>query len=194
MKAIEQERIRQFTQGDESVFEALFREHYAPLCAFAGKFVGEPETAEELVQELFVQLWQKRGEVKLRGSLRSYLYASVRNSALNHIKHLKVRQSYQNWFQARTPESQESNPLDVAELESNIEDAIAALPDRCREVFLLSRREGLKYAEIAERMGISVKTVEVQMGKALKMLRKSLRSWLPVLALIMHNLKIDDFL
>lgn len=167
------------------MFEALFREHYAPLCGFANKFVGEAETAEELVQELFTQIWEKRKNIQFSGSLRSYLFASVRNSALNHLKHLKVRKGYQDYMVARETEPAESNPYDVAELQSRIDTAIEALPERCRQVFLLSRREGLKYAEIAEQMEISVKTVEVQMGKALRSLRQNLKTYLPMVVLLL---------
>jgi len=194
LSTTEQQRILQFQQGNPAVFESLFKDHYGPLCGFAGKFVEDSQVAEELVQELFVQLWEKKETFTFSGTFKSYLYASIRNSALNHLKHLKVRKGYQNYMEARETQPTASDPLDLAELESHIQNAVKALPDRCREVFLYSRKEGLKYAEIAERMGISVKTVEAQMGKALKMLRERLREYLPGIAILITLINIQDFL
>lgn len=187
LNASETTIIQQLIAGDNTAFESIFREHYPILVGFAGKFVEEHAVAEELVQELFVQIWEKRENLHLSGSLKSYLFTSVRNSALNHLKHLKVRKGYQDYMVARETPQGEKNPIEAAELASRIDQAVKSLPERCREVFVLSRQEGLTYGEIADRMEISKKTVEVQMGKALRNLRSHLKAWLPLLLLILLN-------
>jgi RNA polymerase sigma-70 factor, ECF subfamily len=169
--------------GDEKAFEALFREYYAILCAFARKFVQDGDVAEEMVQELFMQLWDKRQSLQSDTSIRSYLFTAVRNSCLNHIKHLSVRERHEaHTRQQAVPFS--SDPLEAleqAELQARLHLAIEDLPDRCGEIFKLSRYEGLKYEEIAQQLQLSPRTVEVQIGKALRFLRKALAEWLPLL-------------
>jgi RNA polymerase sigma-70 factor (ECF subfamily) len=178
-----QEQLQAIKAGDERAFEALFKAHYAPLLAFARKFVADAETAEEIVQDLFFALWEKRDALMPTVSLRSYLFAAVRNACLNHLKHLKVRAQHQAHALA-LPTNFATDPaedLQAAELEARISLAIAELPDRCGEIFLLSRVEGLKYQEIADQLKLSPRTVEVQIGKALKLLRTQLKPYLPLM-------------
>lgn len=171
--------------GDESAFEGLFREHYAVLCGFARKIVSDGDTAEELVQELFMQLWDKRLSLNPETSLRAYLFTAIRNSCLNHLKHQNVRGRHED--HARNLPLQlapdPSQALETAELQARIHLAIGELPDRCSEIFKMSRFEGLKYDEIAEKLQLSPRTVEVQIGKALRILRETLAEWLPVMIL-----------
>ena len=171
----------------------MFRTWYPALCGFARKFIHNPMDAEELVQEMFVQLWDKRAGFQPTTSLKAYLYAAVRNRCFNHLEHLKVRQKSQDAVAQRIEEQgRQSNPVQLmeeSETQVRIEQAIADLPDRCRQVFELSRYEGLKYAEIAKKLDISPKTVEVQIGKALRQLRGSLRDLLPFLIAILWILK-----
>lgn len=171
----------QIRAGDEQAFESLYRAHFTALCAFARKFVADPAEAEELVQELFLALWEKRGDLMPTVSMRSYLFAAVRNSCLNHIKHLKVREKFQAHSLALSPEYaiDPAVALQAAELQARITLAIDALPDRCGEIFKLSRYEGMKYQEIADQLQLSPRTVEVQIGKALRLLRTQLEPFLP---------------
>lgn len=182
MEQNDQSRLENIQLGDEKAFESLFREHYAALCAFSRKFVADPDMAEELVQDLFLNLWEKRLELMPTVSLRSYLFAAVRNSCLNHLKHLKVRAQHQEHTLAQAREFAEDPQaaLQAAELQARIALAIDALPDRCGEIFKMSRFEGLKYQEIADQLALSPRTVEVQIGKALKLLRESLGEYLPM--------------
>lgn len=183
--------IEHIRGGDERAFETLFREHYGMLCAFARKFVGDMDVAEEVVQGFFVGFWEKRAETQLKGSLRSYLFTSVRNSCLNHLKHQKVREQHKAYVEAAPMES--GRPADglmeAAELEERIAQIIRQLPQRCGQAFRLSRYEGKSYKEIAALMDISPKTVEVQIGKALKALREGLANYLPLflVALVMEK-------
>jgi RNA polymerase sigma-70 factor, ECF subfamily len=185
--ANDKEWYARIKEGDESAFEALFRAHYAVLCGFARKFVADSETAEELVQELFTQMWDRRATLNPETSLKAYLFTAIRNSCLNHLKHLAVKSRHQE--HARSMEvahaADPSEALQTAELEARIHLEIDALPERCREIFRLSRFQGLKYDEIAQELGISPRTVEVQIGKALKTLRENLTEWLPMIIFLL---------
>jgi RNA polymerase sigma-19 factor, ECF subfamily len=179
-----QDILEKLQQKDIKSFELVFHTYYPELCRFAQKYIPDQLAAEDLVQDLFVNLWNNLGNLMINTSLKSYLYACVRNSAFNAIKHQKVVDRYEGEIAKDVKVFHDSNELEVDELQQHITEAINKLPDRCREVFQLSRNEGLKYAEIAIELQISVKTVEVQMGKALKTLRSDLGSYLPLYLLI----------
>ena len=165
---------------DQPEFETIFRTHYAAMCDFALRYVREPALAEELVQDLFADLWARRGEWNLTGSLRAYLFTSVRNRALN----LRRRQAMErDWerdeiandsapFQ-RAPERADV-ALEREDLRARVSAAVESLPERCRLVMHLRWREQLRHAEIASIMGISVKGVEMQLSRGLRALRAML--------------------
>lgn len=157
-------------------FERLFKEFFPPLMAFARKILGDEEEAREVVHQVFINLWEKRAKLDLSTSLKSYLFTSVHNRSLNVIRDRKKFSS------AEVPdvagEWDVSAQIESMELEDKMREAIDSLPEKCREVFELNRFEGLKYSEIATQLGISVKTVENQMSKALKILRQQLGKYL----------------
>lgn len=177
-------------QGDKSAFETLFRNHYANLCGYAVKYVWELDQAEEIVQDLFFNLWNKRKDLYISSSIESYLFRAVRNACLNYLKHRKVRENYAAIVQEHHNPglSLNDNPVETLELQKKIEEAIDALPPERKKVFMLSRYEGLKYKDIADSLGISVKTVEAQMGKALKFLKEELKEFMIILILILIEL------
>lgn len=163
-------------------FEELFKGLFKPLCAFAMKFTGDVDTSRNLVHEVFIQVWEKFHSLPPDTNYKSYCYTAVRNRCLNHIRDKK---KFVIIEKAADAEPQVTNTaLETAELEQKIEAAIAALPERCRMVFELNRIEGLKYAEIADKMNISVKTVEAQMSKALALMREHLREFLTLVFLL----------
>lgn len=166
--------------GDRKAFEALFRLHYRPLCAFALPYLKDVDKAEDLVQDLFFRLWLDREKVNIVTSVKAYLFAAVRNRCLNAMK-TGGRVRALNEELHDTPQEEERSEDEHAERIGRVQAAIEALPIERRKVFKLSRYEGLKYHEIAERMGISVKTVENQMGQALKSLRRELADLVPLL-------------
>lgn len=174
--------IRQIQLGNLQVFENLFRQYYQMLCHYALKFVGDPDTAEELVQDLFYTLWEKRMELTINTSVKSYLFSAVHNRCLKFIEHRSVEQKYRNYYLKHESEidNDEADSAGVAEMQQIINRTLDSLPDRCGKIFRLNRFEGLKYQEIAERLSISVKTVEANMGRALKVLRKSLKEYYEV--------------
>lgn len=167
-------------QGDESVFEDFFRKYYQNLCNYACTFLKDMDEAEEAVQAVFHHFWEKKEMLEISISLKSYFYKSVHNNCLNRIKHAKIKLEYQHYNAERIDQnpSYASHLAEANELESQIGQAIESLPEQCRLVFKLSRHEELKYAEIADQLGISVKTVENQMGKALRILREKLADYL----------------
>lgn len=164
---------------DQQAFEKLFRAYFTPLMAFSRKILGDEDDAREVVHQVFIKLWERRHEIDLSTSLKSYLFTAVNNRSLNVIRDRKKYSSEE--LPERMEQWDVSAELESAELEEKIRAAIGTLPDRCREVFELSRFNGMSYGEIAKQLDISVKTVENQMTKALKILRELLASYLTLL-------------
>ena len=173
------ERLR---NDDTSAFDEIFRTWYAPLVRMADGIVRSRAVAEELVQDVLFELWRRRDRLAADGSAQAYLFQATRNRALNHLRHGRVTERTAPMV---ADEAKPSRPpsTDAAVVESELSAALQAavetLPPRCRQVFELSRVHGLKYAEIAEMLGVTVKAVEAQMGKAMRTLRERLAPWLP---------------
>lgn len=179
------ELIARVRAGDESAFEELFREHYNGMCVFAARIVGSDSAAEDVVHDVLLAIWRRHARWTLTGSLPSYLYASVRNQALNHVRRARHDKRWRapaeieaDLLDERAHESRSDDQLRSDELAVAIDRAIGELTPRCRQAFLLRRQHHLSYAEIARTMEIAPKTVEVQIGIALKSLRKKLAEWL----------------
>lgn len=169
---------------DEKSFDLVFRTYYRQLCAFAMNYVDSIEEAEEIVQEVFAKVWDKIGTLDIKTTPKSYLYGAVRNSCFNFLKHQKVKQAYVAHELHVKKEGFESDRLEAEEIGDAISTAVQKLPERCRMIFEKSKFEDKKYREIAEEMDISIKTVENQMGRALKFLRNELKHFMPLIALI----------
>ncbi|MEO6304779.1 MAG: RNA polymerase sigma-70 factor [Bacteroidia bacterium] len=191
MALSEQQYWQLISKGDKSVFETVFKTYYQSLCNYACSIIKDTDESEEVVQNIFYNIWNKREQLEISGPIRSYLYRAVHNDCLNKLKHAKVKTMYAEDYKKSADGSFDdaSKVLQAKELGAQINAAIESLPEQCGKVFKLSRFENLKYAEIAEQLNISVKTVEVHMGKALKILREKLKEHLPVLIwlLFIHN-------
>lgn len=163
------ERIR---EDDDSALRVLFDQYYKPLCIYALQFSSSLPDAEDFVQGVFVTLWSKRNEIKIQTSLKSYLYKSVFNSCMqNKRREKKIEESLEllKWYilQEQIEEGGALLPHRIDRMKCLVD----ALPDRCKEILLLSKREGYKNKEIAEKLGISIKTVESQISIAFKKIR-----------------------
>jgi RNA polymerase sigma-70 factor, ECF subfamily len=171
------------TNLDEHALESLFREHFTGLCTFAAGYVKDDEAAKEIVQDAFVNLWEKRQSIDLSKPVRSYLSTSVRNRCLNYLRDNKKFSSDLLALENLSYESVYDQPdkLVEADISNQISLAIDELPEKCREIFMLSRNHHLKYQQIAGKLNISVKTVETQMSKALQHMRHRLAEYLPAL-------------
>ena len=166
--------------GNEAAYDTVFRMWYPTLVRVASSLVKDADAAEEVAQDVMHELWRRRETLDPAASLRAYLLRSVRNRALNHLRHLRVRRDSETEVEALYDAPLRADqPIAASELASAVRAAFDGLPPRCREIFELSRGQGLKYAEIAETLGISQKTVEAQMGKALRIMRERLAAWLP---------------
>jgi RNA polymerase sigma-70 factor, ECF subfamily len=174
-------------QGNERVFETVFRKHYQLLCNYACGILKDMDDAEEVVQSIFMKFWEQREGIEISVSLKSYLYRAVHNTCLNRLKHLKIQEVHKQYVGNYYEENHDSatDLMDKVELESRISDALEKLPEQCRLIFKMSRFEELKYQEIADRLQLSVKTIENQIGKALKIMRTELADYLPIALILM---------
>jgi len=168
--------IGRIRQGDVQQFESLFRSSYVSLVRYAKRLIKDQDTAEEIVQDLFFRIWKERAKIRIESSLNGYLFRSVHNRCLHHIEHNRIVIKHAEEMLSRPPESPEnpSEILNYKELQAKIASILEKLPERCGKIFYMNRFEGLKYTEIAEKLSVSVKTVEANMGKALKEFRKEL--------------------
>lgn len=183
MKLSEKKTIRQIKQGNIQTFEQVFRDYYEALCLYANRYLKDLDLSEEAVQDVFFRIWKKRRSLNIHESLKSYLYASTRNKCLKMLRSEQMADKYNQYVRHTSPANVPTpvDELNAAELQRLIERTIGELPERTREIFRLNRYQGLKYAEIAEKLSISVKTVEANMGKALKLFRKNLNEYLKVI-------------
>jgi RNA polymerase sigma-70 factor (ECF subfamily) len=174
-------------EGNGQAFEKVFRLYFKSLHSYAYTFMKDDERAEEIVQNVFCRIWEKRSQLKTDGSLKAYLYRSVHNESLNYLKQQKNRASLQVHYGGKGEESsvQASEKVMATELETHIQQALNELPEQCRTIFQMSRFEQLKYQQIADQLNLSIKTVENQMGKALKILRVKLAEFLTLVLYIL---------
>lgn len=183
----DQQLIASLKAGNHNSFEKMYETYYSPLVDFARLHINDHENARDIVQRTFMHLWENRMELVIESNLQGYLFTSVKNRCINHHRHLKVKMEHRK-NASHHLHLVHSDDLVSQEVETRVQQAIEALPEQCRAVFKLSRFDQLKYHEIAEKLGLSIKTVEAHMGKALRQLRHDLAEYLPLLILIYPTL------
>lgn len=177
MRGKEREWVEKIRAGNEQAFREMFRAHYSKLCGFAADYLNSVDRARDIVQDVFLKVWRQREEWEVHTSLKSYLYQAVRNRALNEIRRSETKDRFESYKKHTAKELDQRTAADtfhMRNLSEDVEKAISDLPDRRRMAFLLHRRHGFTYKEIARIMEISPKTVENQIGRALKTLRDQL--------------------
>ncbi len=177
------ELINGIEKGEETAFQELFLKYYAQLVVFARKVVTDDDMARELVQDVMVNFYEKRGEIKIHSSLKAHLYQSVRNRCLNQIKHTQIRRDHHAniYLSQKNDEAYVDDKLEETELEQRIYSIIQTLPTQCKRIFEMSRFDGHTNQEIADQLDLSKRTVETQISKALKTLRTHLAGYLQTL-------------
>ena len=172
--------LTRLRQGDHAAFEAIFRQWYEPVVRSATRVLRDEGIAEELSQDVFLELWRRRESLAPDSSVAGYLMQAVKNRALNHLRHLAVQKKSVVYVEALSePAEAADSQAQASELQLALTKAIAELPPRTREVFVMSRERGLRYSEIADALGVSVKAVEANMRRALRILRDRLAVFLP---------------
>lgn len=178
--------IEGLERREKIVFDYIFNYYYSSLCAFSMQYIDDRNAVEDLVQDFFVYLWVEAPQLKIKTSLKSYLFASIKNRCLDYQKHHKITEKYRNFILFSTEKDDNSTEQFFAEseLRQAIQTSLGKLPPRCREIFELSRLSGLSNQEISDKLGISKRTVELQISNSLKILRKELAEFLPFWLLI----------
>ncbi len=167
--------------SDKKSFEALFKQYYERLCKYANNWLNDWHASEEVVQQVFYKLWDKKHQINIESSIKPYLYKAVYYGSLNELKRIEKQNSIEAMKSEELEKASHSETPYWRELQDRIEEGLNKLPEQCRIIFKMSRYEDLKYREIAEVLNISVKTVENQMGKALKLMRQNLSEYLTIL-------------
>ncbi|NJK86402.1 MAG: RNA polymerase sigma-70 factor [Bacteroidales bacterium] len=168
--------LEKLKSGDEGFYQSLFKEYYSGLSFYAFKYVKDLEIAKEIVQDLFVKIYEKRYSLTIDISLKSYLYRAVHNSCMNHLQQVSIREHHHGVIRTDMDEIENfsEDVVFAVELEQKIYNEIEKLPVQCKKIFKMNRFDGLSNSDIAEKLNLSKRTVETQISKALKILRNKL--------------------
>ncbi len=171
--------FNRMVEGDKDAFRFFFEKYYYDLCNMVNLYLHDSTMSEEIVQDIFIYLWEKKDNIKIETSVKSYLLRASKNRSLNYIRNEKLKVDVLSRIPVYDQETLDmpDRVMDANQLRGLIEEAIDSLPERCREVYLLGKEERLSYREISMKLGISEKTVEAQMGNALKKLREKLKPY-----------------
>ncbi|MDR2144956.1 MAG: RNA polymerase sigma-70 factor [Tannerella sp.] len=172
--------LGELRQGNKAAFSLLFKRYYRDLVLFGGTFLADKDTCEDIVQQVFLKVWEDREALVIKTSLKSYLLKSVQNACLDEIKHKNVVREHEEYVQySHLQEYMDTeNYILYSDLQRHLKEALEKIPPQYRESFEMNRFKGLKYREIAEKLNVSQRTVEERIGKAIELLRKYLKDFL----------------
>jgi len=194
----ERQIIDSINNGELGVFHYLYREYYPALCIYANRFTRNKEISEDIVQDVFINLWEQCGHLEIKDSVKSFLFISVRNGCLNHLKHLQVVNKFNEYYTNLLNEAQElynfsqetgDSILIANELEEKLQEEIDHLPEQCKKIFLMSRFDCFKHQEIADKLGVTINTVHRQTSIALEKLRQAFKKYL-ILGILVSRILI----
>lgn len=175
IREFEQITVKALKEGSVDAFDLCFRRFYAPLIAFARSKTYYKDIAEEIVQNVFAELWERRESIPIKTEIKHYLFSVVKNDCYDFARHQKVEQKFLDYLATHQEESFEFfDTLVDEDFQKLINEVYNSLPEQCRNIFYMSRLEEMSYKDISEKLGISIKTVENQVGKALKLVRQHL--------------------
>lgn len=178
MNLKDQYTLVRLREGDLAAFEALFHRYHPGMCSYAESLTHKCEVAEEIVQDIFYNIWKNRSEFRITSSWQSYLYRAVFNNSMMYLRKMKRESSLNMTWADNIPAGTDpASQYDLEEINGVIMKTLEEMPERTREIFSMNRFEGMRYKEIARKLSVSVKTVEANMGKALKALRGSLEQF-----------------
>jgi RNA polymerase sigma-70 factor, ECF subfamily len=168
--------FNRMAEGDKEAFRFFFEKYYTGLCNLVNIYIHDPVMSEEIVQDIYIYFWERKKDISIETSVRSYLFRASKNKSLNYIRNEKTKLAIQERLMkmSYTDHEMPDKILDAAQLREIIETSVNTLPKKCREIYILGKEKNFSYNEIAKELDISVKTVENQMGKALKKLRELL--------------------
>ena len=184
MNFTEEPILSSISPDESEAFDSLFESHYARLCNYAYTMVSGFDVAEDLVQDVFVNIWTRRKKIVVQSTINAYLYKCVHNACLDHHKKSRLQQIFVKSKQDEDPLSLHDSIKDF-ELPERVDRAIEELPEQCRKIFKMSRQKGFKYHEIAKELNISENTVDTQIRRALKRLREQLKDYLITIAVFL---------
>jgi RNA polymerase sigma-70 factor (family 1) len=181
--------FNQVKNSDAKAFEQLFKNYYALLSHFASSYLNDLDESEEIVQDIFVKIWEKREEITIVTSFKSYLYQAVKNKCLNYIRNKKTQHSHLTIIDKPEYENPQTiGEINASELNEKLFEALEELPPKCKQIFQMSRLDGMKHKEIADKLDLKVKTIENQIGIALKILKSHLIEFLHSVIFLLINL------
>jgi len=186
----EAERVNKIRLGDSAAFEDLFNSYCQQLINFARRYVFDKQIAENIVQDVFVNVWQSRTNLDPSKMIKAYLFTAVKNESLKQLRRLDVEKKNYDRVLEFSSKFNPDKEIEGKELDYYVNQAVNELPEKCKEIFRMNRFENLKYAEIAEILDISIKTVETQMGRALKKLRERLKPLLTMILFMITSILI----
>lgn len=184
--------MMQISKDKHTIFNSLFERYYAGLCVYSESFVGDKDISEDLVQDVFVNIWMKHAELDINEAMGAYLYKAVHNASIQFLRHQKVKNRYSALIKAKLAEAEQipfewvavnPDPAEETEIRTLYNQALEQLPAQTRDIFLYSREKGMKYSEIAEITNLSIKSIEYHISKALEVFRKVLKDYLWILVM-----------
>lgn len=194
MKSLDVDTLAKLKDGDQNAFEEIFNGYYPRLYNYASEILKDREKAQEIVEDAFINVWEYRSKIDIVTSLKSYLYRTVYNLCLNDFKHIQVEEKYKIYLSHHLTDSEDDADYPLAhlikeDLENAVSVALNNLPDKCREIFLLSRFDQLSNEEIALKLDITVNTVRTQINRAIIKLKNNLSEYIPIISLMICMLK-----